>query len=162
MAVEANNGTSKDAEVDDTAYGDFAEKASLATNENDTEWVLDSGVSKHVAGKSCVFESYHKTPPTHKGTIQTADGTKQPIIGVGTVKCTSNISLKSVLHVPVFPVNLVSLSALIDGIDCNVTLNKFGVVIQERALVYGQGGAARADVCCNNGGQGEAGNDPTL
>jgi hypothetical protein len=44
MAVEADNGTSKDAEVDDAAYGDFdhwdegnSEKASLATNENDTE-----------------------------------------------------------------------------------------------------------------------------
>jgi hypothetical protein len=73
MAIEADNGTSKDAEVDDAAYGDFAhwastdegnsKKASLATNENDTEWVLDSGASKHVAGKSCVFESCHKHPP---------------------------------------------------------------------------------------------------
>jgi hypothetical protein len=33
--------------------------------------------------------------------------------------------------VPAFPVNLVSLSVLIDDIDYNVTLNKFGVVIQE-------------------------------
>ena len=82
--------------------------------------------------KFYVFESYDKHPPIHKGTIQTADGTKQPVIGVGTVKCTSNISLSSVLHVPVFPVNLVSLSALIDDIDCNVTLDKFGVLIQER------------------------------
>jgi hypothetical protein len=139
MAVEVDNGTSKDAEVDDAAYGDFAhsastdegnyEKASLATNENDTEWVLDSGASKHVAGKSSVFESYHKHTPTHKGTIQTADGTKQLVIGVGTVKCTSNIFLTSVLHVPAFPVNLVTLSVLIDDIECNVTLNKFSVMI---------------------------------
>jgi hypothetical protein len=142
MAVERDNGTSKSTEVDDAAYGDFAhwastdegnpEKASLASNEIDTEWVLDSGASKHVAGKSCVFESYNKHPPTHKGTIQTADGTKQPVVGVGTVKCTSNISLSSVLHVPAFPVNLVSLSALIDQIDCSVTLDQFGCLIQER------------------------------
>lgn len=142
MATEVDNGTSKDAEVDSAAYGNFAnlvsmdegnsEKASLATNENDTEWILDSGASKHVAGKFGVFESYIKHPPTHKGTIQTADGTKQPVVGEGTVKCTSNISLSYVLHVPAFPVNLLSLSALIDDIDCSVTLNKFGVVIQER------------------------------
>jgi hypothetical protein len=46
MATEVDNGTSKDAEVDGVAYGNFAnlvstdegnsEKASLATNENDT------------------------------------------------------------------------------------------------------------------------------
>ena len=108
------------------------EKASLATNANGPEWVLDSGASRHVAGKSCVFESYNKHPPTHKGTIQTADGSKQPVVGVGTVKCTSNISLSSVLHVPAFPVNLVSFSALIDQIDCRVILDKFGCEIQER------------------------------
>ena len=68
------------------AYGDFAhwastndgnpEKASLATSENDSKWVLDSGASKHVADKLCVFEAYNKQPPTHKGTTQIADGTK--------------------------------------------------------------------------------------
>jgi hypothetical protein len=64
--------------------------------------------------------------------IQTVDGRKQPVVGVDTVKFTSNICLASVLHVPVFPVNLVSLSAMIHDIDCSVTLKKFGVVIQER------------------------------
>ena len=142
MVVEGDNVQSKGEGVDDAAYGDFAhwastdegnpEQASLATNDNDVEWVLDSGASKHVAGKLGVFESYTKHPPTHKGTIQTADGTKQPVVGIGTVKCTSSISLSSVLHVPAFPVNLVSLSALIDEIDCSVTLDKFGCLIQER------------------------------
>jgi hypothetical protein len=32
--------------------------------------------SKHVASKSCVFESYNKHPPSHTGTMQTADGIK--------------------------------------------------------------------------------------
>lgn len=107
-------------------------KAFLTPNESASEWVLDSGASKHVAGNSCVFESYHKHAPTHKGTIQSADGTNQPVVEVGTVKCTSAISLSSVLHVPAFPVNLVSFSALIDQIDCRVILDKFGCLIQER------------------------------
>lgn len=103
MAVEGETMASKDEEVNDAAYGDFAhwastnegnpEKASFAPNVNALEWVLDSGASKHVAGNSCVFESYTKHPPTHTGTIQIADGTKQPVIGVVTVKCTPNISL---------------------------------------------------------------------
>ena len=79
-----------------------------------------------------MFESYNNHLSTHNGTIQTTDGTKQPVVGVGTVKCTPNISLSSVLHVPAFPVNLASLSALIDQIDCSVTFDKFGCVIQER------------------------------
>ena len=53
-----------------------SEKASLSANEIETKWVLDAGASKHVAGKFSVFESYNKHPPTHKGTIQIADGTK--------------------------------------------------------------------------------------
>jgi hypothetical protein len=109
---------SKGAKVDDVAYVDFAylasvdegnsEKEPLGSNENDTKRVLDSGASKHVVGKLCVFEPYIKHPPTHKGTIQTVDGTKKPFIGVGIVKCTSNVSLSSVLHVPKLHVSLVS------------------------------------------------------
>ena len=79
-----------------------------------------------------MFESYNRHPPTHTGNIQTADGTKQPVVGVGTIKCTSNISLSSVLHVPAFPVNLASVSALIDEIDRRVILDKFGCLIEER------------------------------
>ena len=139
MTVAGDTGTSKGKDADDADYGDFAlwastdegnpEQASLASNGSAPEWVLDSGASKHVASKSCVFESYTKHPPSHTGTMQTADGTNQPVIGVGTVKCTPTISLSSVLHVPAFPVNLVSFSALIDQIDCRVILDKFGCVI---------------------------------
>ena len=47
------------------------------------------------------------------------------------MQCTPSIKLESVLHVPAFPVSLVSLSALIDQIDCDVTLNKYRCLIQE-------------------------------
>jgi hypothetical protein len=56
----------------------------------------------------------------HQETIQTADGTTQAIKGTRVVQCTRNIELSSVLHVPAFPVNLLSLSALVDQIDCRV------------------------------------------
>ena len=55
------------------------------------------------------FISYTPYPSTYKETIQTADGTCQPIKGNGTVKCTPSITLSSVLHVSSFTVNLVSL-----------------------------------------------------
>ena len=76
-------------------------------------WILDSGASKHVTGAPDEFISYTPYPSTYKETIQTADGTCQPIEGV-----VLSSALSSVLHVPSFPVNLVSLSALVDQMDC--------------------------------------------
>lgn len=81
-------------------------------------WILDSGASKHVTGTQSEFMSYIKYRPTRRETIQADDGTQQPIKGVGTVQCSPSIKLSSVLHVPVFPVNLVLLSALVDQLDC--------------------------------------------
>ena len=97
-----------------------------------SDWVLDSGASKHVAGCLGEFESYCPSSPSHQQTIQTADGTAQPIKGTGVVQCTPNIKLSSVLHVPAFPVNLLSLSALVDEIDCRVIVDKYVFFIQER------------------------------
>lgn len=97
-----------------------------------SEWILDSGASKHVTGAQNEFLTYKKYPSTHKETIQTADGTCQPIKGIGTVNCTSSINLTSVLHVPSFPVNLLSLSALVDQIVCRVTLDREHCTIQDR------------------------------
>ena len=87
------------------------------------EWILDSGASRHVTGAQSEFLTYKSYPSTHKETIQTADGTCQPIKGIGTVNCTPSINLTSVLHVPSFPVNLLSLSALVDQIDCRVSFD---------------------------------------
>jgi hypothetical protein len=97
-----------------------------------SEWILDSGASKHVAGSIGEFESYRSATPMHQETIQTADGTAQPIKGTGVVQRTRNIKLSSVLHVPAFPVNLLSLSALVDQIDCRVIVDRYVFFIQER------------------------------
>jgi len=102
--------------------GNYAH-ASIPIQISRLNWILDSGASRHVTGTSSEFVSYTQYPPTSKETIQTADGTPQSIRGVGTVQCTPSIKLSSVLHVPTFPVNLVSLSALIDQLDCRITLD---------------------------------------
>jgi hypothetical protein len=94
--------------------------------------VLDAGTSKHVTGSLKEFEQYSQYPSTNKETIQTADGTSRPIMGVGKVQCTPSISLSSVVYVPAFHVNLVSFSALIDQIDCRIIVDIEMCVIQER------------------------------
>jgi hypothetical protein len=76
------------------------------------------------------FASY--TPYDHLETIQTADGTSQPIRGVGSVVCTPHITLPSVLHVPSFPVNLLSISSIIDQFKCIVLFDEDSCVFQEK------------------------------
>jgi len=48
------------------------------------------------------------------------------------VRCTPSITLSSVLYVPSFPVNLVSVSSLVDHMDCRVSLDRENCLIQER------------------------------
>jgi hypothetical protein len=64
--------------------------------------------------------------------MHTADGTTHPVKGVRTVKCTPNIQLATILHVLAFPVNSISLSSLVDQIDCSITFNGQGCLIRER------------------------------
>jgi len=49
-----------------------------------------------------------------KETIEIGDGTTHPVRGVDTTKCIPSIILSFVLYVPSFPINLLSLSALVD------------------------------------------------
>jgi hypothetical protein len=114
-----------------TDEGNYAH-AFVPTQVTQLKWILDSGASKHVTGTSSEFTSYIKYPPTRKEIIQTADGTPQPIKGVGTVQCTQSIKLSSVLYVPTFPVNLISLSVLVDQLDCRIILDRDNCLIQER------------------------------
>ncbi|XP_071680627.1 uncharacterized protein [Lolium perenne] len=125
----------------ETSFGKFAhfvytkgniDNVSLAAHKLDSDWVLDSGASKHVTGNIREFELYNQYLSTYHETIQTADGTTQPIKGVGVVQCSSSIKLSSVLHVPAFPVNLISLSNLVDQLDCRIILDKYMCMIQER------------------------------
>jgi hypothetical protein len=51
----------------------------------------------------------------HLKIMYIADGTAHPITDVGKISYTPSIKL-SVLHVPSFPINLLSLSALVDHI----------------------------------------------
>jgi hypothetical protein len=110
------NEVKKGEQQTDTSFGNFAhfvytnegkiESASIAMDRLNSEWVLDSGATKHVSGSIGEFESYYPCPPMHQQTIQTVDRTAQPIKENGVVQCITNIKLSSVLHVPAFPVNL--------------------------------------------------------
>ena len=96
------------------------------------DWIIDSSASKHVTSSVNSFASYN--PYTHLETIQTTDGTSQPIRDVGSIGCTPHLTLPSVLHVPSFPVNLLSVSAIIDQFKCTVLFDERSCIFQEKGL----------------------------
>ena len=107
-------------------------KALLCMGISRSEWILEYGASKYVTCAQNEFLNYKQYPSTHKETVQTTDGTYRLIIGIGTINCRPSINLTSILHVPSFPVNLLSLSALVDQIDCQITFDREHCIIQER------------------------------
>jgi hypothetical protein len=103
--------------------------ASISTSRS-PDWIVDSGASRHVTGAAREFSSYtHLTAPE---SIQTADGTAQPVIGKGTVQCTDTLTLSNVLHAPSFPVNLLSISVIISQLKCVVLFDIPKVIFQEK------------------------------
>ena len=139
-ASEASNTTSVSSATATTShFGNFANYAHLgkgtqaqalaSTCRHNIEWVIDSGASKHVTGTSSSFKTY--TPQSYSETIQTVDGISQPIHGVGSIECTPSLYLSSVLHVPSFLVNLLSVSSLVDQFKCTVTFDENFCIFQE-------------------------------
>src|SRR5436190_1701404 len=70
----------------------------------------------------------------HPETVQTVDGTFQPIRGTGSAHYTPSITLSSILHVPSFPVNLMSVSCAIDDLKCWAILNSDICMFQEKGV----------------------------
>ncbi|XP_073103833.1 uncharacterized protein [Elaeis guineensis] len=106
---------------------------------NFSSWVVDSGASNHMTRSFRDFVSY--IPCSGRDKVHLADGSFTPISGKGSIKCTSELSLSSVLHVPRFSINLLSISAITNDLDCAVTFFKTHCVFQEpktgRKLVTG-------------------------
>jgi hypothetical protein len=64
--------------------------------------------------------------------IQTDDGTAQPVVGKGIIKCTKILTLSNVLHAPSFLVNLLSISVIISQLKCVVLFDISKVIFQEK------------------------------
>src|SRR3954471_3846107 len=63
-------------------------------------WLIDSGASKHMTGKSTVFTSY--SPQSGRDKVRVADGSLSPILGKWVIVDLYGLHLDDVLHVPNF------------------------------------------------------------
>jgi hypothetical protein len=145
VVVEMGAPISRFGNVANYVYSDESTQthALASTYRHHVSWVMNSGASKHVTGESHFLTTY--TLYAHPKTIQIADGTSQPIHGVGSVECTSSISLSSVLHVSSFPVNLLPVSSIIDQFKCIVIFDEHFCVFLKKQT----GRRIRTGVRCN-------------
>jgi hypothetical protein len=92
-------------------------------------WLIDSGASRHMAGSYGEFHDY--IPEIGNQSVKLADGSAQAITGSGKVICNPNLSLSSVLHVPTFPINLMSISCITRELNCAAIFFPSWCIFQE-------------------------------
>ena len=93
-------------------------------------WILDSGVTDHISSKPNFLT--HTTLPTIS-LVNLPTGSTAPITVAGNVNFNKNITLKNVLCVPSFHLNLMSANRLTNTFNCCVILLPNGCIIQDLA-----------------------------
>lgn len=82
-------------------------------------WIIDSGASHHMNGMSTLFHTYQVS--SGKDKVRIADDSYSLVVGHDDIHATSELSLSSVLYVPNFTLNLLSISHLTQHLNCFVT-----------------------------------------
>ncbi|KAH7844255.1 hypothetical protein Vadar_026123 [Vaccinium darrowii] len=85
----------------------------LHSSSRNTPWILDSGASDHMTGDLSLLNDVVKTYVT------IADGTKIRVQGIGTYR-SSGLVFQSVLYLPQFPFNLLSIHKLSHTHQCSI------------------------------------------
>ena len=116
-------------------YGNTS--SSTKYNCNDAPWLIDSGASRHMAGSYKDFTKYFSR--LKRETVKLADGSIQHVMGFGTIVCSPNISLSSVLHVPSFLVNILSISCITNELNCVALFFPSWCLFRELGLEEGLG-----------------------
>ena len=72
-----------------------------------------------MSGSSDLFSAY--TPSSGQDKVRIADGTISSVSGKGLIHAIASLLLSSVLHIPNFSINLLSLSGITWDLNCSVT-----------------------------------------
>lgn len=94
-----------------------------------TPWVIDSAATDHMSGISSLFT--HIQSSSSLSPVTVADGSTVPIRGIGTVEPSPSLSLSSVLYIPSFSFNLMSVSKLTKHLHCCLIASLSSVVLQD-------------------------------
>ena len=99
--------------------GNLANSVSAFHSQSNLPWIIDSGASDHMTYSSSLFSDYK--PCSGQDKVKIADGTGSSVSGKGSIRITPSLPLSSVLHVPSFSNNLLSISRLTRELNCRVT-----------------------------------------
>ena len=92
-------------------------------------WVIDSGATDHMTGNSSLFSAFQSHPST--STVTLADGSTSCVLGSGTIHPTPLIPLTSVMSLPQFSFNLISVSKLTCTLNCSISFFHDHCLIQD-------------------------------
>ena len=84
------------------------------------EWVIDSGATYHMTCNSSLFSTFQSHPSTSSVTL--ADGSQSCVLGSGIIFPTPSLPLSTVLSLPNFSFNLISMAKLTRALKCNISI----------------------------------------
>ena len=73
-------------------------------------WIVDLGAFVHMTGGAIIFQNY--TPCSRDYMVCIADGSLSKVVGTGYVAISKDVTLDSVLLVPILDCNLLFISKL--------------------------------------------------
>ena len=95
-------------------------------------WILDTGASDLITGNKDLFSSLTFSSPLP--TITLANGSQTIAKGIGKVCPLPSLPLISVLYVPNFPFNLISISKLTRDLHCILTFSHNSITLQDWSM----------------------------
>ena len=109
-----------------SSIASFAQTSNVSTclTHLSAPWILDTGVSDHISGNKDLFLLLP--------TITLANGSQTIAKGIGSVCPLPSLPLTSVLYVPNFPFNLISISKLTRDFHCVLTFSHNSVTLLDR------------------------------
>ncbi|XP_072060200.1 uncharacterized protein [Arachis hypogaea] len=96
------------------------------------DWILDSGATIHIAYDLSLFQTIH-TSQNYSISLPNNEQFQANFIGI--VVVSSNITLKNVLYVPDFCVNLLSVSAFLSNTTLDITISSSNFTIQDTKML---------------------------
>ena len=118
-------------------------KPNICLLSSSSKWIIDFGATDHMTGNFSLFTTFQ--PHSSTSTVTLADGPTSCILGSKTIHPTPLITLTSILSLPQFFFNLISVSKLTHTLNCNISFFLDYCLIQDLSTkrIIGRGRESR-------------------
>ena len=113
------------------AYVAQTGNVSTCLTHSSAPWILDTRTSDHISGNKDLFSSL--TISSHLPTSTIANGSQTIAKGIGLACPLPSLPLTSVLYIPDFPFNLISIGKLTRDLHCVLTFSHNSITLQDRS-----------------------------